>query len=204
MAEGEVSTGVDGMDLPEGPPPVEQLIEAVLMAAAEPVPPRVLAEVIEVPLAEVEAAISRLDSFYEKSRRGFRVRRVAGGVRLQVLPELYPWVERFAVHEVPQRLTPAAAETLAIIAYKQPISRAQIAAIRGVAPESSLRLLIQRGYVREVGRARAPGGPALFGTTDLFLEHLGINTLDELPPVERFLPEPSRLAVLERLLKSQA
>ena len=114
--------------------------------------------------------------------------RVAGGYRYQTHPDLAPYVERFANREVSPRLSTAALETLAIVAYRQPVSRAQISSLRGVNVDGVVRLLEQRGYIEAVGRAEGPGQPVLFGTTELFLERLGLDRLDQLPPVEDFLP----------------
>ena len=116
--------------------------------------------------------------------------RIAGGARLQTHPDLAPYVERFANRDVSHRLSTAALETLAIVAYRQPVSRGQISSLRGVNVDGVTRLLEQRGYIEVVGRADGPGQPVLFGTTDLFLERLGLNSLDQLPPVEDFLPGP--------------
>ena len=116
--------------------------------------------------------------------------RVAGGYRYQTHPDLAPFVERFAMEGVSSRLSSAALETLAIVAYRQPVSRAQIAALRGVNVDGVVRLLEQRGYINAVGHAPGPGQPVLYGTTAAFLERLGLYNLDELPPVEELLPGP--------------
>ena len=127
--------------------------------------------------------------------------RVAGGYRYQTHPDLAPYVERFANREVSHRLSTAALETLAIVAYRQPVSRAQIAALRGVNVDGVVRLLEQRGYIDAVGRAEGPGQPVLYGTTDLFLERLGLDRLDQLPPVEDFLPGAEVVGELEERLR---
>ena len=116
--------------------------------------------------------------------------RIAGGYRFQTHPDLAPYVERFANREVSHRLSTAALETLAIVAYRQPVSRAQISALRGVNVDGVVRLLEQRGYIEAVGRAEGPGQPVLYGTTDLFLERLGLRPVEQLPAVEDFLPGP--------------
>jgi segregation and condensation protein B len=177
-------------------------IEAILLVAVEPLAPRLLAELVEEPVERVEEAIDRLARAYEAERRGYVVTRVAGGVRFATQPDLAPYVERFANREVSHRLSTAALETLAIVAYRQPVSRGQISALRGVNVDGVSRLLEQRGYIVVVGHADGPGQPALFGTTDLFLERLGLNSLDQLPAVEDFLPGPEVAADLERELQS--
>ena len=172
-------------------------IEAILLVAVEPVPPGLLAELLEEPVEQVEGALEALGAGYEAERRGFVLARIAGGARLQTHPDLSPYVERFANRDVSHRLSTAALETLAIVAYRQPVSRAQITSLRGVNVDGVTRLLEQRGYIEVVGRAEGPGQPALYGTTDLFLERLGMDSLDQLPPVEDFLPGPEVAAELE-------
>jgi len=176
-------------------------IEAVIMVAVEPVSARLLAELVEEPSERVETACERLAASYRDDRRGFVLVRVAGGWRYQTHPELAPYVERFANRDVSHRLSTAALETLAICAYRQPVSRAQIAALRGVNVDGVVRLLEQRGYIVAVARAEGPGQPILYGTTDLFLERLGLDTLDQLPPVEDFLPGADVAGVLEDELR---
>jgi segregation and condensation protein B len=165
-------------------------IEAVLLVAVEPVQPGLLAELLEEPVERVEESLAALAESYEREHRGFMVARIAGGARLQTRPELAPYVERFANRDVSHRLSTAALETLAIVAYRQPVSRGQISSLRGVNVDGVTRLLEQRGYIDVVGRAEGPGQPALYGTTDLFLERLGLDSLAQLPPVEDFLPGP--------------
>jgi segregation and condensation protein B len=172
-------------------------IEAVLLVAVEPVAPGLLAELLEEPVERVEEVITSLGAGYQAQERGFVLARIAGGVRLQTHPDQAPYVERFANRDVSHRLSTAALETLAIVAYRQPVSRAQISSLRGVNVDGVARLLEQRGYIEVVGRADGPGQPALFGTTDLFLERLGLDSLDQLPPVEDFLPGPEVAGELE-------
>jgi segregation and condensation protein B len=165
-------------------------IEAVLFVAVEPVPPGLLAELLEEPVERVEEALVALADGYLSQNRGFVLARIAGGARLQTHPDLSPYVERFANRDVSHRLSTAALETLAIVAYRQPVSRGQISSLRGVNVDGVTRLLEQRGYIEVVGRADGPGQPAMYGTTDLFLERLGLDALSQLPPVEDFLPGP--------------
>jgi segregation and condensation protein B len=165
-------------------------IEAVLLVAVEPVLPGLLAELLEEPVERVEESLTTLADSYVSQGRGFVLSRIAGGARLQTHPDLSPYVERFANRDVSHRLSTAALETLAIVAYRQPVSRGQISSLRGVNVDGVTRLLEQRGYIDVVGRADGPGQPALYGTTDLFLERLGLDSLEQLPPVEDFLPGP--------------
>jgi segregation and condensation protein B len=177
-------------------------IEAILLVAVEPLAPQLLAELLEEPVERVDEAIDGLARAYEADGRGFMVARIAGGVRFQTHPDLAPYVERFANRDVSHRLSTAALETLAIVAYRQPVSRGQISALRGVNVDGVSRLLEQRGYIAVVGHADGPGQPALFGTTDLFLERLGLDSLAQLPAVEDFLPGPDVAGDLERDLQS--
>lgn len=181
--------------------PEARAIEAVLVAAVEPVPVGVLAELLEIPSEQVEPYVDELVASCREGGRGFEVVRLAGGLRMQTHPDLAPYVERFANVGVSARLSAAALETLAIVAYKQPVSRAQIAALRGVNVDGVVRLLEHRGYIETVGHAPGPGQAALYGTTDAFLERLGLDRLDQLPPVEDLLPGPEALTELEDQLR---
>jgi segregation and condensation protein B len=176
-------------------------IEAVLLAAMEPVEPRFLAELVELPISDVEALCADLAQEYEESQRGFVLARVAGGYRFQTHPDLAAYVERFVVEGQHVRLSGPALETLAIVAYKQPISRGQVSAIRGVNVETTLTTLAARGYIEEVGRDPGPGLAVLYGTTRLFLERLGIDSLDDLPALGDFVPDTSVVQALERGLR---
>ena len=178
-----------------------RIIEAVLMAATEPVEPALLAQLVELPVAQIESLCVQLAGEYEAQGRGFAIARVAGGYRFQTHPELAPYVERFVLEGQHARLSGPAFETLAIVAYKQPLSRGQIAAIRGVDVESVLRTLLQRGYVEEVGRDPGPGNAVLYGTTREFLERLGLDSLADLPPLGDFVPGREVVESLERGLR---
>jgi len=179
-------------------------VEAVLLSAVEPVPPTLLAELLEIPAERVETVCEELSAGYEADGRGFVLARVAGGFRYQTHPELAPFVERYAMEGVSSRLSSAALETLAIVAYRQPVSRAQIAALRGVNVDGVVRLLEQRSYIAAVGHAPGPGQPILYGTTAAFLEKLGLYSLDDLPPVEELLPPQDVVEQLEERLRPGA
>ena len=194
--EAPVDTGVEAtIDRDQE---AKRAIEAVVMAATEPVEPRMLAELVELPVTRVEQLCTQLAAEYDDDRRGFVLTRVAGGYRYQTHPDLAPYVEHFVLEGQHVRLSGAALETLAIVAYKQPISRGQISAIRGVNVESTLNTLIQRGYVEESGRDAGPGLAVLYGTTTSFLERLGLDSLRELPPLGDFVPDASIVEALER------
>ena len=173
-------------------------IEAVLMVAEEPVDPQLLGQLLEVSPALVEDLCAELAADYEREGRGFVLVRVAGGYRFQSHPELAPYVERFVLDGQPAKLSAAALETLAIVAYKQPVSRAQVSAIRGVNADAVMRSLQQRGLLQETGRDPGPGLAILYGTTPLFLERLGLDSLADLPPLADFVPEASVVEALER------
>jgi segregation and condensation protein B len=173
-------------------------VEAILMVAEEPVEPQLLAQLLEISPVRVEEVCAELAASYQADDRGFVLVRVAGGYRFQSHPDLDAYVERFVVDGQPARLSPAALETLAVVAYKQPVSRAQIAAIRGVNADAVVRTLVHRGYVEEVGRDPGPGQAVLYGTTRLFLEKLGLDSPAGLPPLGDFVPGADVVEALER------
>jgi segregation and condensation protein B len=181
---------------------VRRAIEALVLVAHEPVPVDLLAQLLEQPAAVVERCCDDLAAGYRADQRGFELVRVAGGYRYQTHADLTPYVERFLLHDQRSRLSGAALETLAIIAYKQPISRAQVASIRGVDPDGVLRTLVARGYIDEVGRDTGPGQAILYGTTATFLEKLGLHTLDDLPPIAEFIPGADVVEALEQGLRA--
>jgi segregation and condensation protein B len=164
-------------------------LEAILFLADEPVEVEVLAEVLEHGTDEVEAELEALAADYAAAARGIEVRRAAGGWRMYSAAVARPAIERWALAGRTGRLTQAALETLAVIAYKQPISRQEISDIRGVNADGAVRSLVARGFVADVGRDEGPGQAVLYGTTTTLLERLGLDSLDELPPLTDFLPE---------------
>lgn len=173
-------------------------IEAIVMVADEPVEPQLLGQLLELSPARVEELCEELAAAYQAEDRGFVLVRVAGGWRFQSHPDLAPYVERFVLDGQPSRLSAAALETLAIVAYKQPVSRAQMAVIRGVNVDAVVRTLCQRGYLEEVGRDPGPGQAVLYGTSRMFLERLGLNSLADLTPLGDFVPGPEVVEALER------
>ena len=187
-----------GPELDERDLEARRAIEAVVLAVTEPIEPGVLAQLVELPVTRVEEICSALAFEYEAEGRGFMLARVAGGYRFQTHPDLAPYVERFVLDAQHARLSGPSLETLAIIAYKQPISRGQMSAIRGVNVEGTVNTLLQRGYVHEVGRDPGPGNAVLYGTTMLFLERLGLHSLADLPPLGDFVPDASVVEALER------
>jgi segregation and condensation protein B len=169
--------------LPEEDLSLESKLEALLFVAPSPVSVNQLAEAIGVSLEEVEKGLQRLSQLFQQGR-GLRIQCFQGRYQLTTPPELALLIERFLGLEATSRLSRAALETLAIIAYRQPITRPGIDAVRGVNSDGVLKSLLSKGLVQEIGRAEGPGRPILYGTTMDFLQHFGLNSLDELPPFE--------------------
>ncbi len=160
---------------------IEAQVESLLFVAEGPVSIERLAEALETTPACVEEALSRLEAAY--AGHGLRLQRAGNRVQLTTAPEAASRIERFLGLEVRTRLSQAALETLAIIAYRQPITRSEIEAIRGVNSDSVLRTLLSAGLIEETGRAVTPGRPILYGTTFEFLQYFGLSSLEELPPI---------------------
>jgi segregation and condensation protein B len=190
-------------DEPPADPAVEmkRAIEAIVLVAHDPVPVELLAQLLEEPAARIDGWCEELAATYRRDGHGFDLVHVAGGWRFQTVSDLAPYVERFLLHDQRARLSGAALETLAIVAYKQPISRGQIASIRGVDPDGVLRTLAARGYIAEVGRDGGPGQAILYGTTATFLDKLGLASLDDLPPIAEFIPSADVVEALETGLR---
>ena len=163
-------------------------LEALLMVADQPLDVATLASAAGHPAAAVEEALAALAAEYDEQGRGFELRNVAGGWRFYTREELAPVVEAFVLEGQQARLTQAALETLAVVAYKQPVSRARVSAIRGVNVDGVMRTLLTRGLVEEAGQD-GEHGAMLYRTTSYFLERIGITSLDELPELAPYLPE---------------
>src|SRR5574341_870383 len=162
--------------------PLSVQIEGLLFVAAEPVTLAHLAEALDVAPSMVEAALQELDASLHT--RGLRLQRHAGRVQLTTAPQLAATIERFLGLEATTHLSRAALETLAIIAYQQPVTHPQIDAIRGVNSDSMLKGLLSKGLIVESGRAEGPGRPILYSTSPEFLQHFGLNSISDLPPLE--------------------
>ena len=173
-------------------------LEAILFVAESPVPEGELAEVLEIPLATVKAELAAWAERLEGEDRGIVLRYVAGGWRLYSKPEALPYLERFATTGTASRLSNAALEVLAVVAYRQPVTRGQIAEMRGVDSVSALRTLARRGLVEERGRLPTPGNPVIYGTTDLFLEALGLGSLTDLPALADHMPPADMVESLDQ------
>jgi segregation and condensation protein B len=188
-------------DQPELDADTVRAIEAIVLVAMESVSTDTLAQLLEQPTAVIEHLCVGLGEAYAEAGHGFELVKVAGGWRFQSHSDLSPYVERFLLDGQRARMSGAALETLAIIAYKQPLSRMQIASIRGVDPDGVIRTLQARGYVAELGRDHGPGQAILYGTTPSFLEKLGLNALSDLPPIAEFVPGADVVEALEQGLR---
>jgi segregation and condensation protein B len=178
-------------------------LEAILFVTEAPVPPSELAEVLEIPSDQIETIVDQLARRLIDRDSGLTVRRSGGGYRLYSRADTYPYLERFSSSATARRISPAALEVLSVIAYRQPVSRSQIAEIRGVDSDSSVRSLERMGLITEVGRLSVPGNPAIYATSELFLEKMGINGLDELPPLADHVPPADIVETLEETFKDE-
>lgn len=177
-----------------------KIVEAILLLADEPVPASRIGEVLEKPKAEVQRLLGELSEEYQAADRGFVLREVSTGWRLYTDPECAPWLERFVTSKTHLRLTAAALEVLAIVAYKQPISRSQIGEIRGVDSDGVVKTLLQRGLIEGSGRDDGPGAPVLFTLSDDLLERLGVRSVEDLPPLASFMPDSEAVEEMESRL----
>jgi len=174
------------------------VIESILFVAESPVPTAELSEVLEIPPSEVKQAMTDLGNRLASTGSGLVLREAGGGWRIYTRPDLHPFLERYAASPSATRLSKAALEALAVVAYRQPITRGQVSDIRGVDSEQALRTLERRGLIDVIGRAPGPGQAALFATNDTFLEKLGLRSLDELPPLADHVPPSDIVETLER------
>jgi segregation and condensation protein B len=179
--------------------PLAAALESLLFVSDEAVEPAQLARALAIVPAEVEAGLQALDAAYREGSRGLRLQTRNGRYQLVTAPEAANLIEMFLNLDTTTRLSAPALETLAVVAYRQPVTRAQIEAVRGVDCSGVLRSLLQRGLLEEVGRLDAPGRPVLYGVTDLFMHHFGLTALHELPPLEN-----AELARIEDALEQQA
>lgn len=174
-----------------------RILEAILFVAEEPVPLTELAQVTEEAKDRVLQTLETIAAELQAAGRGVVLREVAGGWRMYTHPDEAPYVEKYVQSIQQARLTQAALETLAIVAYKQPVTRQQVSAIRGVDCDGVMRTLQMRGLIEEVGQDPGPGQAVLYGTTGRFEERLGLRSLDELPPIAHLLPAEAAANELE-------
>lgn len=176
-------------------------LEAVLFVTESPVPVGELAEVLELPKLEVETLLDRLQADLIERESGLVLRSTAGGWRFYSHPDAYPYLERFSASATARKLSPAAMETMSVIAYRQPVARSQVSEIRGVDSDSAIRTLERLGLIEEKERLNLPGNPAVYVTTELFLEKMGVNALHELPPLADHIPPAEVVDSLEETLR---
>jgi len=169
---------------------VESVVEAVLFASDEPLSEPRLADIVETGVRQIRQHIKSLNDKYQANNNAFRIEQIAGGYQMLTLSPYNHWLKRLLRVRSDSKLSPAALETLAIIAYKQPVMRADIEAIRGVAAGEIIRALCYKGLVKIVGRAEVLGRPMLYGTTRKFLEIFGLNSLKDLPKIEELKKPP--------------
>lgn len=175
-------------------------LEALLLVSSDPVSASQLASVLNATPGEVASLLAELQAEYEDANRGFQLREVAGGWRLFTHPAFHDQVERFVLSWDTQRLSQAALETLAVIAYHQPVTREMVKGIRGVNSDGVISSLVDKGLIREVGRDAERGQAIIYGTTNAFLEKFGLRSVKDLPDLEQFAPdEQSRQFIRERL-----
>lgn len=179
---------------------IEAAIEAVLFVASGPVSSAQLAEAIDSSQQEIDQGIKRLEYQYQSHNSGLRIQKHDGRYQLTTAPEQAPLVEKYLGLEATAHLSRAGLETLAIVAYRQPITRPGIDAIRGVNSDGVLKSLLIKGLIQEIGRADTPGRPILYSITNDFLQHFGLNSLDDLPPFE-LLEQEGASTEEQRLLK---
>jgi segregation and condensation protein B len=175
-------------------------LEALLFVTDEPLPAARVAKLLEVGEAEVTSELTELAADYARDERGFQLREVAGGWRLYSHPAFHPVIERMVLSWDTRRLSQAALEALAVVAYHQPVTRQGVNAVRGVNSEAVISSLVEKGLVREVGRDKAQGNAVIYGTTRTFLEKFGLKDIGELPPLDEFAPDAqTESAIRDRL-----
>lgn len=182
------------------PSQLQGALEALLFVTDEPVNAITLADMLEIEPSEAEAALESLRDSLAEGERGVVLREVAGGWRLFTHPAYHELIEKYVLSWDTRKLSQAALETLAIVAYAQPITRAGIASVRGVNSDSSVNSLVEKGLLREAGTEDAPGNPTLYATTQTFLEKFGLRTVSDLPSIETYAPdEETKRFIAERL-----
>jgi segregation and condensation protein B len=181
---------------------LNQILEAILFVAEEPVAIEELAQVVEEPTTVVRDALEELSADLSENR-GIVLRNVGGGWRLYTAIEALPYLEKYATTDRARRLSNAAMETLSVVAYKQPVSRGQVTEIRGVDSDHALKTLERRGLVREIGTAPGPGQAILYGSTELFLEKMGLATIADLPALADHVPPAEIVETLEMPMRPE-
>ncbi|MCL2403151.1 MAG: SMC-Scp complex subunit ScpB [Coriobacteriia bacterium] len=181
-------------------PTITSALEALLFVSDEPVSSAQLAKILQCDLVEADEALRQLSESYAQENRGFQLREVAGGWRMYTHPAHAPVIEAYVLSWDTRKLSQAALEVLSVIAYKQPVTRVGINAVRGVSSESVVSSLIEKGLVRELGRDANAGNAILYGTTNTFLEKFGLRSIEDLPPLEDFAPDEQTQASIKHRL----
>ena len=183
--------------------PLKGILEALLFVATEPLSLNKLSEITREKRPVIQESLEELASEYVKKNRGFQLRQIAGGYRLYTHPAYAPYIEKLVLASDFRRLTQASLETLAIIAYKQPVTRQEIGEIRGVNSEAVIGSLLEKGLVEEAGHKDTPGQPLLYRTSRAFLEAFGLKSLEDLPPIEEFEPDEQTRKEIEEKLRAE-
>ena len=199
--EAAVSDGAAVQGLGFSDTEIKGAIEALLFVTDEPVNILTLADAIQIDPRKVEEALVSLQDELLHANRGIQLREVAGGWRLVTHPVYHELIERYVTSWDTRKLSQAALETLAIVAYCQPVTRNEISSIRGVSSDSSVNSLLEKGLLREAGVQDSPGNPALYGTSKAFLEKFGLKNVSELPPLEGFAPDDETKALIAERLR---
>jgi len=187
----------------DGQIPLKGILEALLFVADEPLSLNRLSEITGETKQAIKDSLEQLRSEYVKKNRGFQLREIAGGYRLYTHPAYAPYIDKLVLSSDFRRLTQASLETLAIIAYKQPLTRQEIGEIRGVNAEAVISSLLEKGLIEEAGKKDAPGQPILYRTSRAFLEAFGMKGLDDLPPIEEFEPDETTRRQIEEKLRAE-
>ncbi|HEY4721935.1 MAG TPA: SMC-Scp complex subunit ScpB [Anaerolineae bacterium] len=194
MTKSAISNQQSEIDNQPLPLPLSAMIESLLFVSSEPVPVSQIAEALSVSVDEVEQVLAEFRDDASSALRGLRLQRKGERVQLTTRPETAPWIEKFLGLDLSSRLSKPALETLAIVAYKQPVTRAQIEQVRGVNCDAVLSTLLTKGLIEEVGRLETAGRPIQYSTTFAFLQHFGLRGLEDMPPLQ-----PEEVAVLEAM-----
>ena len=177
-------------------------IEAMLFVSSEAVSVKALANMLDTNEYEVKSELYSLQAELNAAGRGIQLREVAGGWRLFTNPEFHSLIEAYVLSWDTRKLSAAAMETLAIVAYTQPCTRAQVASVRGVNSSGPINSLVEKGLVREMGQSEAPGNPTLYGTTRAFLEKFGLRSTEDLPDIAQYAPDEKTRKLIEQRLSA--
>lgn len=179
---------------------LKHLLESLLFVSDEPLSAKKCAAVLEIEESMAKKVLEILKDDYRQAGRGIQIRKIAGGYRMYTHPANSQYVEKLLLTWDGRRLTQAALETLAIVAYRQPVTKMEVNGVRGVNSEGVISSLADKGLLREVGRENSPGQPILYGTTKIFLERFGLNSIKDLPPLAEFTPDDDTVTTIKTRL----